>query len=86
MGPLWGLLHPQILIDALPTHPYLSSNGDNIDLCGREVMDLLVASDAFLVKLEAFGFQMLPHAGLEGEQVALPPPLRGHRLAFEPGS
>src|SRR5215468_4189817 len=49
MGLLRGLLHPQILIDALPTHPDLSSNAGHSDLFGREIMDLLIASDAFLV-------------------------------------
>src|SRR5437763_477736 len=36
MGPFWGLLQTQILIDALPTHPYLLRNGSDIDLFGRE--------------------------------------------------
>ncbi len=64
MGPFWGLLQTQILINALPTHPYLPRNGGDIDLFGREVMDLLVACDTLLVELKAFCFQMLPHAGL----------------------
>ena len=85
MGPFWGLLQTQILIDALPTHPYLPRNSGDIDLFGREVMDLLVACDALLMELEAFCFQMLPHAGLEGAQGASPPPQRGPRLAFGPG-
>src|SRR5258705_12873611 len=69
MGPFWGLLHPQILIDALPTHPDLPRNGGDIDLFGREVMDLLVACNALLMALEAFCFQVLPHAGLPGSKL-----------------
>ena len=69
MGPFWGLLQTQILINALPTHPYLPRNGGDIDLFGREVMDLLVACDTLLVELKAFCFQMLPHAGLPGSKL-----------------
>ncbi len=68
-GPFWGLLQTHILIDALPTHPYLPRNGGDIDLFGREVMDLLVACDTLLVELKAFCFQMLPHAGLPGSKL-----------------
>ncbi len=50
-------------------HPYLPRNGGDIDLFGREVMDLLVACDTLLVELKAFCFQMLPHAGLPGSQL-----------------
>ena len=69
MGPFWGLLQMQILIDALPAHPYLPRNGGDIDLFGREVMDLLVACHTLLVELKAFCFQMLPHAGLPGSEL-----------------
>ena len=66
MGPFRGLLHPQILIDALPTHLYLLCNSGDSNFFGRELMDLLVTGDPFPVELKAFGFQMLPHAGLPG--------------------
>src|SRR5262249_18854704 len=66
MGPFGGLLHPQILIDALPTHTYLLCNGGDINFFGREVMDLLVACDPLLVELKAFCFQVLPLAFLPG--------------------
>jgi hypothetical protein len=68
------------------THPpYLPCNGGDIHFFGREVMDLLVACDPLLVELKAFCFQMFPHAGLQGEPVALPPPRRDPRLASAPG-
>jgi len=85
MGPFWRLLHTQILVDALPTHTYLASDSGWINPLGMQFMDLLVACDALLMELEAFCFQMLPHAGLKGEPVALPPPRRGLREAFELG-
>lgn len=34
-----------------------------------QFMDLLVACDALLMELEAFCFQMLPHAGLPGSKL-----------------
>jgi len=69
VGPFWGLLHPHIRLDALPASPKLSRNGRDLHFLGMQFMDLLLACDSLLMELKAFGFQMLPPAGLPGSHL-----------------
>ena len=53
-GPLWGLLHLQIVVDSLSAHSHLARDVGDIHLFGEEVMDLVVALDPLLMVLLTF--------------------------------
>ena len=53
-GPFWRLLHLEIEVDPLPTHPYLVGDGGDVHLLGSEVMNLVIALDPLLMVLLTF--------------------------------
>src|ERR1700726_4323571 len=67
-GPLWGLLHVQIVVDPLSAHSHLVRDGGYVHLFGEEVMDLLIAFDPLLMVLLTFLLLAFRHACVPGDR------------------